>query len=364
MAKIITYGEMMIRLAPEGFLRYLQAFPGKAELTFGGAEANVAVSMAMLGDQAAFVTALPRNDLALAALATLRGLNVDVSGVVQTDQGRFGIYFIEMGANQRASNVIYDRAGSSVAVVDPQVYAWEKLFDGFDWFHVSGITPALSQQAADATLQAAQTAHRKGLTVSLDLNFRKKLWKWDMPGKPRDLARQTMTQILPFVDVLVANESDCHDVLGVQAENSDAERGKLDISRYPEVAAQVAKLFPNLKKIAITLRESISASHNNWGGMLYDVTQGKANFAPVDAQGVYHPYEIRNIVDRVGGGDSFASGLIHALAGTQYRDNEQAIAFAVAASCLAHSVYGDLNYVKEAEVVTLMSGNASGRVQR
>lgn len=364
MKKVITFGEIMLRIAPRGFLRFAQSLPGSADLTFAGAEANVAVSLALLGGSSAFVTSLPKNDIADACISTLRGLGVDTSKIVRTDRGRLGIYFVETGANQRGSQVVYDRAGSSVAVSPASEYDWEKIFDGFAWFHTTGITPSLSFEAADATRIAVEIAKKKGLTVSLDLNFRKKLWKWDPELDQRTLAKKTMSAILPNVDVLIANESDCADVLGIKAENTDTESGKLDITRYPEVAEKVAAAFPNLKKIAITLRESVSATHNNWGGMLYDTAKKKAVFAPLDENGNYKPYEIRAIVDRVGGGDAFGGGLIYALNSEKYVSDDNAIRFAAAASCLAHSIIGDFNYTKLAEVENLMKGNQSGRVQR
>ncbi len=364
MKKVITFGEIMMRIAPEGFLRFIQSFPGRADLTFAGAEANVAVSIAMLGGESAFITVLPKNDIADACIMTLRRMGVETAGIQRSQEGRLGIYFVEAGANQRASNVVYDRAGSSIAIASPCLYNWEELLEGYDWFHTTGITPSLSSEAAQATLQAVKKAREKGMTISMDLNFRKKLWHWNPACSNRELARKTMTEILPFVDVLVANESDCSDVLGIKAENTDTELGKLDIARYPEVAQKVAHQFPNLKYIAITLRESISASHNNWGGMFYDTVKGKSYFAPLNEQGEYTPYEIRSIVDRVGGGDAFAAGLIYAMTTPEYSDPKDVIRFAVASSCLAHSIYGDFNYTKCTEVETLMKGNASGRVQR
>ncbi|MDO5566605.1 MAG: sugar kinase, partial [Planctomycetia bacterium] len=357
-------GEMMIRIAPLGFLRFRQALPGTADLTFAGAEANVAVSIANLGGDARFITALPKNDIAEAGIATLRRFNVDANRIVRTDQGRLGIYFVETGANQRPSNVVYDREGSSIACTSSSAYDWELLLDGGDWFHTTGITPSLSRQAAESTLEAVKAAKRKGLNVSCDLNFRKKLWKWDSSLDARSLAKKTMTEILPYVDVLIANESDCADVLGIHAENTDTEKGKLDIARYPEVAQKVVRQFPNLQKVAITLRESISASHNNWGGMIYDAKTEKAFFAPLNEKGEYEPYPIRAIVDRVGGGDAFGAGLIFALTSEKYSSASDAIRFAVASSCLAHSIYGDFNFTSCSEVENLMKGNASGRVQR
>jgi 2-dehydro-3-deoxygluconokinase len=361
---IVTFGEVMGRVAPPGFRRIAQALPGAMEFTFAGAEANVAVSLAMFGAEAAFVTALPKNPVADACVMCLRGMGVDTSRIVRAPVGRLGLYFVETGANQRAGNVVYDRDGSSVMLTPAGAYDWPAIFQGRQWFHVTGITPSLSANAAEAARAAVQAAKEAGLTVSCDLNFRKKLWNWQPGTEPRDLAEQTMRGILPFVDLVVANEEDADLVLGVRAAGTDVESGALNVGAYREVAAQIAGQFPGVSKVAVTLRESISASHNNWGGMLYDAASRTAHFAPLDADGNYSPYEIRDIVDRVGGGDAFAGGLIFALNTDGLRAPETAIRFAVAASCLKHSILGDFNYVTRAEVEALMGGAASGRVNR
>ncbi len=363
MKTVIGFGEIMGRLAPDQFYRFSQSCPGKLDLSFAGAEANVAVSIALLGGTSAFVTALPKHAVADACIRTLQGLGVDTKHILRTKQGRLGLYFVETGANQRPSNVIYDREGAAVAQTPADAYAWDEIFSGAGWFHISGITPALSHCAAEAVLQAAQTAKKHGITVSCDLNFRKKLWNWDETLKPQQLAEKTMRGILPFVDVVIGNEEDAADVLGINAGETDVEAGALAIDKYPTVAASIAEQFPNVKKVAITLRESISASHNNWGAMLYDVATANAVFAPL-RNGQYQPYEIRDIVDRVGGGDSFAAGLIFALHSGEFPDDQDAIAFAVAASCLAHSIKGDFNLSSRAEVEALMKGSGSGRVVR
>lgn len=363
MGKVIGFGEVMGRIAPEGFLRLAQTLPGKLNFTFGGAESNVCSSIALLGGKASFVTALPANPIGDACIALLRSLNVDTSSIVMTKNGRIGLYFVEAGANQRASNVVYDRENSSIAITPSSSYKWDEIFKDASWFHISGITPALSKNAAEASLDAVKKAKEHKVTVSCDLNFRKKLWNWDSSMKPRELAEKTMRGILPYVDVLIANEEDASDVLGIHAGDSDVSSGKLDISRYPDVARKIISQFPNVSKAAITLRESISASHNNWGAMLYEKSTEKASFAPL-RDGTYTPYEIRDIVDRVGGGDSFAAGLIFALMDKELQQPDKAVAFAVASSCLAHSIYGDINYVSRKEVEALMGGSASGRVQR
>ncbi|PHR99514.1 MAG: carbohydrate kinase [Blastopirellula sp.] len=363
MKKVVCFGEIMGRLAPEQFYRFSQSCPGKLDLTFAGAEANVAASISMLGGTSSFVSALPKHAIADACVQTLNGLDVDTRHLLRTDQGRLGLYFVETGANQRPSNVIYDRSGASVSMIPADAYNWDEIFADAGWFHISGITPAISQCAAEVSQVAVEKAKAAGITVSCDLNFRKKLWQWGTSGTPRELAESTMRKLLPFVDVMIANEEDAADVLSIRAGDSDAESGHLSIARYPEVAAQIVQQFPNVKKVAITLRESISATHNNWGAMLYDAAQAVALFAPIAGE-EYRPYEIRDIVDRVGGGDSFAAGLIFALNSGEYETDQQAINFAVAASCLAHSIKGDFNFSSRGEVEALMHGSGSGRVVR
>jgi len=363
MKTIVTFGEVMGRFAPEGVLRFRQATPGPLNLTFGGAEANVAASLAQLGAPARFVTALPQHAIADSCVGVFTGLGVDTSCILRTKQGRLGLYFFENGANQRPSNVIYDRSHSSVSLTKAADYAWDKIFSGAAWLHTTGITPALSQISADAVLHAVQNAKKAGLTVSCDLNFRKKLWNWEPGTDSKALAGKTMRAILPFVDVLIANEEDAADVLDIHAAETDVESGKLSVDQYPAVAREIAKQFPTISKIAITLRESLSASHNNWGAMLYDVGSNTVAFAPL-RDGQYEAYQIKNIVDRVGGGDSFGAGLIFALNTPELSAPDKAIAFAVAASCLCHSVVGDINYTSRAEVEALMKGSGSGRVVR
>jgi 2-dehydro-3-deoxygluconokinase len=360
---IITFGEIMGRLCPPGHKRFIQNLPGSLELTFAGAEANVAVSLAVLGAPAAFVSALPANVLGDACLQTLRGLGVDTRFIKQTKSGRLGLYFVEKGANQRPSMVTYDRDHSAIAQAQPEDFDWTGIFDGAGWLHVSGITPALSESAFRCTLAAVKAAQAAGVTVSCDLNFRNKLWQWEKSTAAKALAGRCMREILPSVDVVIANEEDAADVLGIHAEGSDIHGGALAIDRYPQVAAEIIQQFPNVSKVAITLRESISASHNNWGALLYEAASQQAHFAPL-ADGRYQPYEIRDIVDRVGGGDSFAAGLVYALNSGDLAEPSKAIRFAVAASCLAHSIEGDFNFSSRAEVEKLMGGNASGRVVR
>lgn len=360
--KIATFGEIMGRLVPDGFLRLRQALPGPLNVTFAGAEANVSCSIANLGGQSSFITALPQNPLADACVGSLRNAAVNTDYIVRTDHGRLGLYFLETGANQRPSQVMYDRDGSSISLTPSDQYHWENVFSDHQWFHTTGITPAISELAAEATLAAVQAAKDAGCRVSCDLNFRKKLWKWREGVTPRDLAGETMRKILPLVDVVIANEEDCETVLGIQASDTDVESGKLSTDRYPEVSREVVRQFPNVEMVAITLRESVSATHNNWGAMLYTGT-GECYFAPMD-RGEYSPYPIRNIVDRVGAGDSFAAGLIFALTTPELSSAATALHFATASSCLAHSIIGDMNYSTRKEVEALMGGATSGRVVR
>ncbi len=369
---IVTFGEIMGRLDIPHNRKFVQGLPGSLEMTFAGAEANVAMSVTYLGATSRFVTALPNNDIGEACVHKLRGVGIDVNSIIRTSD-RLGTYYVETGANQRPSKVIYDRAYSAVSLAKFEQYDWEHIFADASWFHVSGITPALSKIAAENTLLACKMAQEKGITVSCDLNFRKKLWQWDSSITPKELAQKTMPEILKYVDVLIANEEDASDILGISPKGSNIEGGDLDHSGYVEVAQEIMCEFPSVKLVATTLRESISASHNNWGAMVYDKATERAYYAPMaDGEGrtatagnpVYTPYEIHNIIDRVGGGDSFAAGLIYALNSDEYNNPEQAVQFAVAASCLCHSIQGDFNYSSKTEVELLMKGNASGRVQR
>jgi 2-dehydro-3-deoxygluconokinase len=364
MKTIVTFGEIMGRLCPENFQRFRQSMPGKLDMTFAGAEANVAASIAMLGGNVRFVTALPDTEMTETCLSVLKGIDIDSSFIKKVKQGRFGLYFVERGANQRPGKVMYDREYSSVSLTPGDAYDWDAIFKDAKWLHTTGITPALSEIAAEATETAVRTAKEKGLTVSCDLNFRKKLWQWKEGVPANQLAQKTMRKFLPFVDVVIANEEDAHDVLGISAENTDIESGQLDVDKYTDVAKEIVHQFPNVTKVAITLRESLSATHNNWGAMLYDASTQTSHFAPQNGQGNYAPYQIKNIVDRVGGGDSFGAGLIFALNTPELAKPDDAIRFAVAASCLCHSINGDFNYSSRAEVEALMKGSGSGRVIR
>lgn len=362
--RVITLGEVMLRLAPQHHTRIRQSIPGLLESTFGGGELNVAVSVAFQGGNSAFATALPDNVITNSLIQEMRKIGVDTSLITRTQQGRFGIYFVETGANQRGGTVTYDREFSSIAMASPELFDWDQIFEGATWFHITGITPAISETAAQLSLLALQEAQRRKVKVSCDLNFRKKLWNWKADTKPIDLARETMQSLVQYVDLVIANEEDADLSLGISAPESDVEAGELNIQGYISVAKQIVEQYPNVKQVAITLRESISASHNNWGAMLYDQGQQQAYFAPCDSDGNYNSYQIHNIVDRVGAGDSFAGALIFALNTPELSSMETAIRYAVAASCLKHSIQGDFNYSTRSEIEAVMNGAGSGRVQR
>ncbi len=345
MKRIVTFGEIMLRLTSPGRERLFQS--PQLEATFGGGEANVAVSLSILGLQAAFVTALPKDAVGDAAVRELRSFGVDVSGVRRT-AGRTGIYFLETGSDQRASMVMYDRDGSAAAAMKSGDFDWKGLFAGADWFHVTGITPALSRSAAEAALEAAKAARDAGAKVSVDLNFRKKLWNYGVK------APEMMRKLAALADVLIANEEDIQLALGIQppSEGADPSKGKVGVEAYRALAAETRKAFPNLSIVAITLRESKSADRNGWSAAM----DGAGGFR------VSRAYAIEDIVDRVGGGDSFAAGLIYGL--LEYADEARALEFAVAASALKHSIPGDFNLATREEIERLVGGDGSGRVSR
>ena len=340
MGKIVTFGEIMMRLNPEGYMRFVQA--ERFEASYAGGEANVAVSLANYGHDAIFATKLPANDLGQSAINALRRYGVDTGRIVRGGP-RLGIYFVEKGASQRGSKVIYDRAGSSIALAKREDFDWNTILDGADWFHFTGITPALGGDLADVCLDALEKCREKGVKTSCDLNYRGKLWS-------REKACEVMSRLMPYVNVCIANEEDAADVFGIRAAGTDVQSGKLDHQGYIDVARQLRERF-GFETVAITLRASISANDNDWAGMLF--TDGQAYFSPT--------YRI-HIVDRVGGGDSFGGGLLHAL--LSGFAPQKAIGFAVAASCLKQTIEQDFNHVSEAEVMALAGGNATGRVQR
>lgn len=338
--KIVTFGEIMLRLAPEGYYRFVQA--EKYGATYGGGEANVAVSLANYGLDAAFVTKLPKHEIGQAGVNSLRRFGVDTSFITRGGD-RVGIYYLEKGASQRPSKVIYDRAGSSIATATTDDFDWNKIFEGVEWFHFTGITPALGDNVTEICVEACKAAKERNITVSCDLNYRNKLWSKEKAG-------QVMTELCQYVDVCIANEEDASDVFGIKASDTDVTTGKVNKEGYIEVAKKLADTF-HFSKVAITLRESLSANDNNWSAMLY--TEGEAYFSKT--------YKM-HIVDRVGGGDSFGGGLIYACINNFAP--QETIEFAVAASCLKHSVAGDFNMVSVDEVKKLAGGDASGRVQR
>lgn len=346
MAKIVTFGEIMLRLATPGYLRFSQA--GELTATFGGGEANVAVSLANYGMDVEFVTRLPENDIAQACVKDLRKHGVKTDNIIYGGT-RLGIYFLETGAVARASKVIYDRAHSAVSEIEPGMIDWDKVFEGAEWFHWTGITPAISQGAADVCLEAIKAANRRGLTVSCDLNYRKNLWKY---GRT---AAEVMPELVEGCDVILGNEEDAEKVFGIKPEGFDATAtaGDVHATEFESVCVQLMRHFGKAKKVIITLRGSINANHNTWGGVLYD---GKTLYQSPR-------YDITHIVDRVGGGDSFMGGLIYGLM-THPGDDRYALDFAAAASCLKHTIYGDYNEVSVSEVENLMKGDGSGRVSR
>lgn len=338
--KVVTFGEIMLRLAPYNYERIIQA--NQFQATYGGGEANVAASLAQFGHDVYFVSRLPENALGDAACKTLSGFGVHVNHVVRGGS-RMGIYFLEHGASIRPSRVIYDRACSAISDIQTEMVDWEKIFHGKDWFHITGITPAISKTAAQVSLEAIKVAQKAGLTVSCDLNYRKKLWT-------REQARETMTELVKYVDVIISNEEDAYDVFGITAGNSDVTTGRLIVEKYQSVAKQLVDLS-GAQKVAITLRESLSASDNNWSAMLYD---GSDFF-------LSRKYPI-HLIDRVGGGDSFCAGLIHGIINRW--DTQKVLEFAVAASALKQTIPGDMNLIAEIEVLAVMDGDVSGRVQR
>lgn len=340
MKKIVTFGEIMMRLNPAGYSRFVQAEGFDA--SYAGGEANVAVSLANYGMDAAFVSKVPQHEIGQCAVNALRKYGVDTSKMVRGGE-RLGIYFVEKGASQRPSKVIYDRAYSAISKATAADFDWDAIFEGVDWFHWTGITPALGGELPAICLEACKAAKAKGVKISCDLNYRKKLWS-------REDANKTMTELIKYVDVCIANEEDAKDVFGIEAEGTDIDAGKLNHEGYISVAKQISEKF-GCEKVAITLRGSISANDNDWAAMLY--SDGKAYFSPT--------YRI-HIVDRVGGGDSFGGGLIYSL--LSGKSEQDAINFAVAASCLKHTIEQDFNLVSVSEVESLAGGNASGRVQR
>ena len=342
--KVVTFGEIMLRLSPPNFKRFLQA--RSFDLIYGGGEANVAVSLANYGISVDYITKLPHNEIGEACIQFLRQFGVNTNNIVRGGN-RIGVYFLEMGSSVRPSKVIYDRAHSAISETNPEDFDWNKIFDGASWFHWTGITPAISQNLANICLDAVKVAKEKNLTISCDLNYRSKLWKY---GKGPN---EVMPELVKYCDIAIGNEEDAEQVLGIKAPDTDITSGKLEAENYRYVVQKIVKQYPNLKNVAITLRGSLSASYNTWSAVLYDGTN----------MYIGPQYEITPIVDRVGGGDSFMGGLIYGL--FTYKENLQtALNFAVAASCLKHTILGDFNLVSVEEVLKLMGGDTSGRVSR
>ena len=343
MKKYITFGEIMLRLKTPGYEKFFQS--PLLEATFGGGEANVAVGLARLGLEVAYISVIPDNLIGSACIRELKKHNVDTSFILRKGD-RLGIYFLEAGANQRPSKVVYDRSHSAIAETEPGEINWDKIFEEASWFHISGITPAISLSAAKLSLEAVKKAREKKVTISCDLNFRKKLWKY---GKS---APGIMGELIKYVDIVIGNEEDCQKSLGIKVENIDIESGNLQAKKYEELTNKILENYPNIKKITITLRESHSANYNGWSAIL----NNRKEFF------VSKKYEIHHIVDRVGAGDTFSAGLIYGL--NQLKDDRETLEFAVAASCLMHSIPGDLPLLSVEEVKNLAKGTGSGRVQR
>ncbi len=343
-ARVVTFGEIMLRLSPPGFKRFSQA--RSFDVIYGGGEANVGVSLANYGIPVDYVTRIPKNDIGNACIQYIKQYGVNTEKIVRGGE-RLGIYFLEIGASARASKVIYDRANSAISTALPEMFDWESIFEGVNWFHWTGITPAISQNLADICFEAVKVAKRKGVTISYDLNFRSKLWKY---GK---VPMEIMPKLVRYCDIAIGNEEDADKVLSIKAPDTDITSGKIDAQNYKHVVEEIMNQFPNLKIAAITLRGSVSASHNTWSAILHD--RNRIYIAP--------QYDITHIVDRVGGGDSFVAGLIYGL--LEFGDDFQKVLnFAVAASCLKHTIFGDFNLVTVDEVLKLMSGDTSGRVSR
>ena len=344
MKKVVTFGELMLRLTPPAREMILQT-PNMV-CTFGGAEANVAVAVSAYGDEAKFVTALPKNDLGKAAVSELRRFGIDTSAIKMTGK-RLGLYFTETGSNMRPSKVIYDRDNTAIAAVKPGDFNWDEILDGADWFHVTGITPALSESLCEATIEALKKCKEKGVTVSCDLNYRKKLWKW---GKE---PIEVMPELAKYIDYMIANEEDCQKCLGIEMETG-VDSGKLNVDMYKDLAKLVMDTYPNIQAIAVSLRESISADHNNWSGVLA--------FRDGDFH-ISRQYKITDIVDRIGGGDSFGGSLIYGF--RHFADDRQKIIeYAIGASAIKHTCYGDFVRFRKEDVENLIKGSGNGRIQR
>jgi len=370
MSRIVALGEIMGRLSPPGFLRFGQCMPGSLDILFAGAEASVAMSIAHLGGDAAFVTALPQHAIADACIASLRAIGVDTRDIVRTDQGRLGLYFLEAGVNQRPGKVIYDREGSTIAITPPQAYDWQSIFSDADWLVISGITPAISRNGFDVTQAAVHAAVERDAQVLCDFNYRGKLWRWSAPTPPRELAIASIRQLLPSIDLLVAGTDEIEELLG-DAQTRSPATGIVDrCAAFGQAARRLGERFPKIKRVASTARHTTSASHHELGGMLWEATTDRVHWAPSPADASDHPhphhntYCVEQVVDRIGTGDAFTAGLLFALTTAELSQPNDAIAFATAAFCLSHSIAGDFNFTNRQEIEELLTGDASGRVQR
>ncbi len=357
MKTVVAFGEILARISPPGHLRLRQALPGSLDFTFGGAEANVAASVALFGGSARLVSALPDHPLADAAIGHYAGLGVDTRQILQSANGRLGLYFYENGVAQRPGEVIYDREHSTVSQTPPDAYSWPAIFSNAGWLYLTGITPGISKTAAQATLAFAEEAQRRSIPIALDLNFRRKLWRWQPGTAPETLARETLLPLIEKATLLIGNDGSALDLFGLGGS------GDTLIARSASLAQTLAEKHPNLSLIAMTLRESLSASHNRWGALLYETATGTPHLAP-SGNGGYCPYDLLPITDRVGAGDAFGGALIYALSTPELSAPDTAIRFATAASCLAHTIPGDISYLSRSDVEALMHGDGSGRVRR
>lgn len=363
-ALIVAFGEAMARFSPPGMSRLRQALPGSLDVTFAGAEANIAASIALLGGRSRFITALPtENPLADACVGFLRGLGVDTSAILRSSEGRMPIYFLENGANQLPGRVYYDRSASTFSLTEGSAYDWHAALNGAAWLVLSGISPALSETAAQATLTAAVEAKKRGVSICCDLNFRAKLWQWEKGTPARDLARRVMADILPHVDLVITNAEQAHDVLGIPWQYPGAHASKIGLDPFKQALQTVAAKFPHLQRIIFTLRESHSASHNALGALSLDPSDGTFLAAPGSVED-FRLHHVHHMVDRVGGGDAFLAAYLFALTTPGLDDPALALAYGTAASCLAHSVPGDVNFASREDIESLVRGDGAGRVVR
>lgn len=355
MKRTVCLGEIMVRITTPGVKKIRQSWPGDAEISFAGSESNVAMSLAIQGCPSSFVTALPKNDVAECCLGMLRNVGVDTERILRTERGRVGAYYVEGGADQRSSKVIYDREDSVFSKTGPEAYDWDKIFEGADWFHASGITPAITRTTADLVIEAVKQAKKRGLTVSWDLNYRTKLWLWDPSKSQKELAQEVTAKVLPYADVLIGNieDSDC---VGVYTNDT--------IEHNPEFCHTLLKKYPNIKLIATILRDMPSANRDSWGGILYDAKSDKQYVAPLK-NGVFAPWRVEDIVDPIGSGDAFSAALIYALKDPEIKGDLQfAAEYTMACSVLAQTMRGDCNYTTKAEALALLKKGSNGAVQR